>query len=57
MIGGDGMDNEKNYKKLSAIGGGNIAIGGIVLITGIVSGIMMIVNGGRILKAKRDMMF
>ena len=38
-------------------GGGNIAIGVIVLITGIVSGIMMIVNGGRILKAKRDMMF
>ena len=51
------MDNEKNYKKLSAIGGGNIAIGVIVLITGIVSGIIMIVNGGRILKAKRDMMF
>ena len=57
MIGGDCMDNEKNYKKLSAIGGGIIAIGVIVLITGIVSGIMMIVNGGRILKAKRDMMF
>lgn len=57
MIGGDGMDNEKTYKKLSAIGGGNIAIGVIVLITGIVSGIIMIVNGGRILIAKRDMMF
>ena len=51
------MNSEKLYKKMSVIGGGNIAVGIIVLVTGIISGIMMIVNGGRLLKAKKDMMF
>ena len=51
------MNSEKLYKKMSVIGGGNIAIGIVVLVTGIVSGILMIENGGKLLKAKKDMMF
>lgn len=49
--------NEKSYKAVKAIGGGNIALGVIVLLTGIVSGILLIVNGGRLLKAKSDRLF
>lgn len=51
------MNNEKTYKTMSLIGGGNIAIGIVVLITGIVAGIMMIVNGGKLLKAKKEITF
>lgn len=51
------MGNEKTYKTLKTVGGGNIAIGIVVLITGIVAGILMIVNGGQLLKAKKNITF
>ena len=37
--------NEKVYKTMTGAGAGNIAVGIVVLVTGIVSGILMIVNG------------
>ena len=43
---------ERTYKAMSRIGGGNIAVGVIVLIVGITTGILMIVNGARLLKEK-----
>ena len=48
---------EKSYKTMKKVGGYNIAIGIITLITGIVCGILMIVNGGKLLKNKSDMLF
>lgn len=51
------MGKEKTYKTLNSVGGGSIALGIIVLITGIVTGVMMIVNGGRLLKSKGDIIF
>ena len=40
------MNNEKTYKLMSVIGAGNI-----------VSGILMIVGGARLLKGKSDLLF
>lgn len=51
------MGNEKTYKTMKAVGGGSIALGIVVLVTGIVSGILMVVNGARLLKAKREITF
>lgn len=48
--------NEKLYKTVSGAGAGNLALGIITLVTGIVTGILMIVNGARLLKVKSDIM-
>ena len=48
--------NEKLYKTVSGAGAGNLALGIITLVTGIVKGILMIVNGARLLKGKSDIM-
>ena len=42
--------NEKIYKTMSSTGACSLTVGIIVLATGIVTGIMMIVNGARLLK-------
>ena len=44
--------NEKIYKTMSSTGACSLTVGIIVLATGIVTGIMMIVNGARLLKKK-----
>ena len=49
--------NEKAYRVMAGVGAGNIAIWIIVLTVGIVTGILMIVNGGRLLKRKSDLIF
>ena len=49
--------NEKAYKTMTQTGAGYIAIGIIVLVTGIVRVILCIVNGARLLKNKSDLMF
>ena len=36
--------NVKTYKTMSRIGGGNIAIGGIVMVVGIVIAVLVIIN-------------
>ena len=51
------MNNEKTYKLMSVIGAGNLALGIVVLVAGIVSGILMIVGGARLLKGKSDWLF
>ena len=48
--------NEKLYKTVSGAGAGSLALGIITLVTGIVTGILMIVNGARLLKGKSDIM-
>ena len=42
---------------MGRVGGGTLALGIIVLVTGVVTGILMIVNGARLLKGKSDLMF
>ena len=44
--------NEKIYKTMSS----SLTVGIIVLATGIVTGIMMIVNGARLLKKKSEIL-
>lgn len=51
------MNNEKIYKLMTNVGAGDLALGIIVLITGIVTGILMIINGARLLRSKSDLMF
>lgn len=46
--------SEKIYKSMSHTGGSNIALGVIILIIGIASGILMIVSGARLLKRRYD---
>ena len=48
--------SEKLYKIASGVGAGNIALGIITLVTGVTTGVLMIVNGARLLKGKSDMM-
>lgn len=48
--------SEKLYKIVSGVGAGSIALGIITLVTGVFTGILMIVNGARLLKGKSDMM-
>ena len=44
--------NEKIYKTMASSGAGSLALGIVVLVTGLVTGILMIVNGARLLKRK-----
>lgn len=48
---------EKAYKTMKRAGAWNIVIGVVVICIGIAAGIMSIVSGGRLLKAKSDILF
>lgn len=48
---------EKSYKTLKSVGGGSIALGIVMIITGLVCGIITIINGGRLLSVKSDRLF
>ena len=49
--------SEKTYKTMSTVGGGNIALGIVVLVTGLAAGILISVSGPRLLKRKSEIMF
>ena len=44
--------NERTYKIMSHAGSGGIALGIIVLVTGIAAGVLMFVSGAQLLKEK-----
>ena len=48
--------NEKIYKTMASSGAGSLALGIVVLVTGLVTGILMIVNGARLLKRKSEIL-
>lgn len=48
---------EKAYKSMNLVGAANIAIGIIVLVTGIATGILAIIGGARLLKSKHELTF
>ena len=49
--------NEKLYKTMGVSGAGNITIGIISLVTGVVSGVLLIITGAKHLKKRSDIMF
>ena len=49
--------NEKTYKTMSGVGAGNLVLGIIVLVAGVTAGVLMIVNGARLLKRKSELLF
>lgn len=51
------MNNEKTYKIMANVGAGDLVLGIIVLVTGITAGVLMIINGARLLKGKSDLIF
>ena len=48
---------EKAYRTMRSTGAGNIALGIIIMVTGIAAGILTIVNGSRLLKDKKEITF
>lgn len=51
------MNNEKIYKTMTNVGAADLAVGIVVLLTGIVTGVLLIINGARLLKGKSDLIF
>lgn len=49
--------NEKIYKTMARCGAGSVALGIVILVTGITSGILMLVSGARLLKRKSEITF
>lgn len=49
--------NERIYKTVSRSGAGNLAMGVVVLATGIAVGVMLIVSGARLIKRKYEITF
>ncbi|HEY9574410.1 MAG TPA: hypothetical protein VIR32_02640 [Lachnospiraceae bacterium] len=49
--------NEKLYHTMNRIGGGSIALGIVVLVTGISAGVLMIIQGAKLLKSKSELTF
>lgn len=48
---------EKAYKTMKRAGAGNIALGVVILVTGIACGILAIVNGARLIHNKSSLIF
>ena len=49
--------NEKIYKTMTRCGAGNVAMGIVVLVSGITAGVLMIVGGTKLLKRKTEITF
>ncbi|MEF9941774.1 MAG: hypothetical protein RSA90_02590 [Lachnospiraceae bacterium] len=49
--------SERAYKTMGLAGGGNIALGVIVLVVGVATGVMAIVSGARLLKNREGLTF
>lgn len=48
---------EKAYKTMKGAGAGNIALGVIMIVAGVATGILAIINGARLLKNKNGLIF
>ena len=48
--------NEKVYKTIGFSGASSLAIGICILVTGIASGVVLIVSGARLLKSKKKIL-
>ncbi len=48
--------NEKVYKTMARTGAGNIALGIVVMVSGVASGVLMIICGVRLLRRKKEIL-
>ncbi|NLK74695.1 MAG: hypothetical protein GX288_05325 [Clostridiales bacterium] len=48
---------EKVYKTMKSVGVWNLVLGIVLIISGILTGVFMIVNGATLLKKKSDLLF
>ena len=48
---------EKIYKSMKRVGAGNIVMGVLIMVVGISVGIVSIITGAKLLKAKSDITF
>ena len=49
--------NEKIYHVMTKSGAASLVVGIIVMVTGIVSGIILVAHGANLLKTKKEVMF
>ncbi|MDE5779018.1 MAG: hypothetical protein K2I10_11015 [Lachnospiraceae bacterium] len=49
--------NENAYKTMKSAGACGIALGVLVVVIGVTVGILQIIQGGKLLKAKKDVTF
>lgn len=49
--------NEKLFKSIGRIGGVNIAVGVICIVMGLMTGVVSIICGGKLLKDKNQLLF
>lgn len=49
--------SERPYKTMEQAGAGNLVIGILLIVVGLVTGILTIVNGARLLKSKSELIF
>ena len=54
--GGNDM-MEKIYNTMKSVGVWNLVMGILLIITGIISGVFMILNGAKLLKKKSELLF
>lgn len=54
--GGIGM-MEKIYHTMKSVGVWNLVMGILLIVAGVVSGILLILNGAKLLKKKSDLLF
>lgn len=48
--------NEKIYKTMSGSGVSSLVLGIVILVTGISAGVMLIINGARLLRRKSEIL-
>lgn len=49
--------NEKIYKTMGRVGGGNIAMGAVLVVVGVATGVLMIVRRSRSAERRGEIMF
>lgn len=48
--------NEKIFKTISGAGALNLVLGIVAIVTGVAAGVLLLVNGAKLLKSKTDLM-
>ncbi len=49
--------SERAYKTMTSTGAGRLVLGIILLVTGFAAGLLMVINGARLLKSRSDLIF
>ncbi|WP_251388752.1 hypothetical protein [Mediterraneibacter agrestimuris] len=48
---------EKAYKTMTSSGAANLAVGIVMVVAGVVAGVLTIINGARLLKNRREIIY